>query len=88
MPDPVYDPRDSNLRTGTNTSYTRQPVLDEPRIRTDERTNGRTDGRADKLDTLHDGSISSRQTDKLEQNAEFLLLSLPNWENDNKVPLW
>ena len=92
MPDPVYDPRDSNLRTGTNTSYTRQLVLDEPRIRTDERTNertdGRTGGRTDKLDTLHDGSISSRQTDKLEQNAEFLLLSLPNWENDNKVPLW
>ena len=81
MPDPVYDPRDSNLRTGTNTSYTRQLVLDEPRIRTD----GRTDGQ---IDSLHDGSISSRQTDKLEQNAEFLLLSLPNWENDNKVPLW
>ena len=39
MPDPVYDSRDSNLRTGTNTSYTRQLVLDEPRIRTDGRTN-------------------------------------------------
>ena len=88
MPDPVYDPRDSNLRIGTNTSYTRQLVRDEPR-RTNKRTNKRTDGRrTDKLDTLHDGSISSRQMDKLEQNAEFLLLSLPNWENDNKVPLW
>ena len=44
MPDPVYDPRDSNLRTGMNTRCTRQLVLDEPMIRTDERTNERTDG--------------------------------------------
>lgn len=38
--------------------------------------------------TLPNEFVSGRQTDKLEQNAEFFLLSLSNLENNNKVLLW
>ena len=65
MPDPVYDPRDSNLRIGTNTSYTRQLVLDEPRRRTDERTNERYEMQPEILND-HSSLVQTSVVDKLQ----------------------